>query len=115
MFGLESDREILRIHFQRRIFLAGSHAARPRYSGRLRPAQVRNRKTVGPRTSGASRHGDDGLRGVLVKHRLYIRHGRIYSDRRRLDVEAETSMSGMTPGMTKAMLAAIANGPRSWR
>jgi hypothetical protein len=52
---------------------------------------------------------------VLVKHGLYVRHGRIYSGHPRLEVEAKTSMSGMTPGMTKEMVAALANGSRSWR
>ena len=62
MLGLGSDREIFRIYFQRRLLLAGTHAARPRHSGRLRPAQVRDRKAVGPRAAGVACHGDDGLR-----------------------------------------------------
>src|SRR5262249_5982049 len=32
------------------------------HSRRLRPAQERDRKTLGPRTPGAARHGDDGLK-----------------------------------------------------
>ncbi|GAA0006084.1 hypothetical protein BRDID11002_60880 [Bradyrhizobium diazoefficiens] len=59
---LGPDREILRIHLQRRVFLAGAHPARPRHPRRLRPAQVGNRKALGPRTPDAARHGDDGLR-----------------------------------------------------
>src|SRR4051812_6311761 len=61
MLGLGPDRKILRIHFQRRLFLAGAHPARPRHPRRLRPAQVGDGKAVGPRTPGAARHGDDGL------------------------------------------------------
>ncbi len=61
MLRLGADREILRNRFQRRLCLAGAHAARPRYSRRLRPAQKRDRKAVRPRAPGAARHGDDGL------------------------------------------------------
>src|SRR6476661_4567016 len=61
MLGLGPDRKILRIHLQRRLFLAGAHPARPRHPRRLRPAQVGDREALGPRTSDAARHGDDGL------------------------------------------------------
>src|ERR1700730_5980225 len=61
MLGLGADREILRGDFQCRLRLAGAHAARPRHSRRLRPAQERHRKAQRPRAAGAARHGDDGL------------------------------------------------------
>ena len=41
--------------------LAGAHAARARYPGRLRPAQERDRKTFGARAYGAARDGDGGV------------------------------------------------------
>jgi hypothetical protein len=31
----------------------------------VRPAQERDRKTLGPRTAGAARHGDDGLSLIM--------------------------------------------------
>src|SRR5262249_24196096 len=61
MLRLGPDREILRSRFRRRLCFAGAHAAWPRHSGRLRPAQKRDRKTLGARAPGASGHGDDGL------------------------------------------------------
>src|SRR3954467_9579953 len=61
MFGLGSDRKILGIYFQRRLFLAGAHAARPRHPCGLRAAEVRDRKIVGTRTAGVARDGNDGL------------------------------------------------------
>src|SRR5690242_18710551 len=61
MLRLGPDREVFGIHLQRRLLLAGAHAARPRHSGRLRATEIRDRKTVGARTAGASRDGDDGL------------------------------------------------------
>ena len=61
MLRLGADREILRIHLQRRLFVAGAHAARARHSRRLRPAQERDREAVGARAHGAARDGDDGL------------------------------------------------------
>src|SRR3981189_3362064 len=62
MLGLGPDRKILRIYFQRRLFLAGAHPARPRHPRRLRAVEIRDREAVGPRTPGAPRHGDDGLK-----------------------------------------------------
>ena len=64
MLGLGADRKILRIHLQRRLFLAGAHPARPRHSRRLRPVEVGDRKTVRARAPGAARDGDDGLSKV---------------------------------------------------
>src|SRR5439155_1041238 len=50
-----------RIHLQRRLFVAGAHAARARHPGRLRPAQERDREALRARAPGAARDGDDGL------------------------------------------------------
>ena len=61
MFGLGPDRKVLGIYFQRRLLLAGAHAARPRYPCRLRPVEIGDREIVGARAAGAARHGDDGL------------------------------------------------------
>ena len=57
---------------RRRLCLAGAHAARPRHSRRLRPAQERDREAVRARAHGAARHGDDGLADVA--HRPHHRH-----------------------------------------
>ena len=61
MLRLGADREILRIHLQRRLFVAGAHAARARHPRRLRPAQERDREALRARAHGAARDGDDGL------------------------------------------------------
>src|ERR1043165_3545031 len=61
MLRLGADRKILRVHLQRRLFVAGAHAARARHPRRLRPAQERNREALRARAHGAARHGDDGL------------------------------------------------------
>src|SRR6266540_5135237 len=61
MRRLGADRKVLRADLQRRLFVAGAHAARARHPGRLRPAQERDRKTFGARAHGAARHGDDRL------------------------------------------------------
>src|SRR5882724_6378527 len=69
MFGLGPNREILRIHLQCWLFLAGTHAARSRHSRRLRAIEIGDREIVGARTPGAARHGDDGLRSFLMVRR----------------------------------------------
>ena len=61
MLGLGADRKIFRGHLQRRLCLAGAHAARARHPRRLRPAQERDGKTLRARTPRAARHGDDGV------------------------------------------------------
>ena len=72
MFRLGADREILAGRVRRRLCLAGAHAARPRHSCRLRPAQERDREAVGARTHGAARHGDDGLAGGFLGRIIVI-------------------------------------------
>ena len=61
MLRLGADREVLRVRVQRRLFVAGAHAARARHPRRLRPAQERDRETLRARAHGAARDGDDGL------------------------------------------------------
>src|SRR3981189_3495586 len=75
MLGLGPDREILRIHLQRRLFLAGPHAPRTRHSRRLRPVEVRNRKIVGARAPGAACDGHDGLTMALIGRLIVIFFG----------------------------------------
>src|ERR1043165_7187434 len=67
MLRLGADREVLRIHLQRRLLLPGAHAARARHPRRLRPAQERDREALRARTHGAARNGDDGLMDALLR------------------------------------------------
>ena len=53
--------KIFRDRLRCRLFVAGTHAARPRYPCRLRPAQECDRKALRPRASDFARHGDDRL------------------------------------------------------
>ena len=61
VLGLGTDREVLAGRVRRRLCLAGSHAARARYSGGLRSAQERDRKTLRARTHGVACHGYGGV------------------------------------------------------
>src|SRR5258705_2830537 len=72
MLGLGSDREIFRSRVQRRLCIAGAHAARPRHPRRLRPAQERDREALRARAHGAARHGDDGLMVIRVLMRFLL-------------------------------------------
>src|SRR5712691_7285349 len=73
MLRLGPDRAVLRGHLQRRLRLAGAHAARARHPRRLRPAQERERKAVRARALGAARHGDDRLSAhVALVARIFV-------------------------------------------
>src|SRR5262245_9766960 len=61
MLGLGPDRKILRDRVQCRLCIAGAHAARPRYSCGLWPAQERDREALGARAHGIACDGDDRL------------------------------------------------------
>src|SRR6185503_12390466 len=65
MLRLGADREVLAGRVRRRICLACAHAARPRHSRRLRPAQERVGEAVGARATGIARDGDDGRMSLL--------------------------------------------------
>src|SRR3984885_16181468 len=67
MFGLAADREILRIHLQCRLFVAGAYAARPRHPGCLWAIEVGDRKAVGTRAAGIARDGEDGLSELMQR------------------------------------------------
>src|ERR1700747_3280475 len=66
MLGLGPDRAVFRGRVQRRLRVAGTHAARARHSRRLRPAQERDREAFRARAHGLARHGDDRLRSSLA-------------------------------------------------
>ena len=61
VLGLGANREVFAGRVRCRLRLAGAHAARARYSGSLRPAQERDRKTLGARTHGVACHGYGGV------------------------------------------------------
>src|SRR3954468_4328713 len=61
MLRLGADREVLRIHLQRRLLVAGAHAARARHPRRLRAAEERDGEALRARAHGAACDGDDGL------------------------------------------------------
>src|ERR1700721_3487008 len=67
MLRLGEDREILPIQLQRRLFVAGAHAARPRHPGGLWSVEVGDRKIVGARAAGVARDGDDGLSKLMQR------------------------------------------------
>src|ERR1700722_17928547 len=67
MLGLAADRKLLRIHLQRRLFVAGAHAARARHPGCLWAIEVGDRKAVGTRAAGVARDGDDGLSKLMQR------------------------------------------------
>src|SRR5436190_18700324 len=72
MLRLGENRDILRVHLQRRLLYAGADAARARHPGGLRSAQERYREALRARAHGAARDGDDGLRMDSV-FRLMLR------------------------------------------
>src|SRR5215510_13210515 len=73
MLGLGPDRKILRDRVQCRLCIAGAHAARPRYSRGLRPAQERDREALGARAHGVACDGDDGLGSPMSISRVLVR------------------------------------------
>src|SRR6516165_7414580 len=110
MLGLGPDREILRDRFRCRLRLARAHTARTRHSRRLRPAQERDRKTLGPRAARFARHGDDrlintimssifhytdanGLHGILTNESFYATDYRYLNDA----AEADSIRSHIMP------------------
>ena len=64
MLGLGADRALLRHRLQRRLCEPGAHAARPRHSRRLRPAEERDREAARPRPDDA---GERHRRGGNVR------------------------------------------------
>src|SRR5690349_15640035 len=108
MLGLGADREILRIHLQRRLFFAGSHPARPRHFSGLRPVEIGNRKTFRARTASAACDGDDGLREsmfVMAGHSR-LKDGVAYASLcpaihvLAWSQQSKSWMPGSSPGMT---------------
>src|SRR5580704_18035156 len=72
MLGVGRHRKVLRGGVQCRLFLAGAYAPRARHPRRLRPAQERDRKALGPGAHGAARHGDDGVIGRLLLRLILV-------------------------------------------
>ena len=69
MFGLGDDRALLRHRLQRRLRQPRAHAARPRYSGGLRPAQERDGEAArqGADDAGGEPGGRAGLSALTNK------------------------------------------------